>query len=83
MSGPTTVAVAFDAWFDPDGGVWIAESRTPAFGICTDAPTREALAAKLDVMTADAAEALFGHPPATVRISLTWTAAEASRRSAA
>lgn len=70
MPGPVTVE--FDAWFDREGGAWIAESATPRYGICADAPTREALAAKLEGMVLDVAEALHGTAPAGATLSIRW-----------
>ncbi len=75
---PLEIAVAFDAWYDPEGAVWIAESTTARFGICTDAESREALARKLETMVADAAEVLFGRLPTRIVLTLRWAVPESA-----
>jgi hypothetical protein len=70
---PVDVVVDFDAWFESEGGVWIAESRTPRFGIATDAPTREELAKKLEVLVLDVAQVLCDGGLRSLSLSVRWT----------
>lgn len=68
------IEVVFDIWYEAEGKVWIAESRTSGFGICTDADSRETLARKLEIMVADLAAELRHHNQQRVAIIMKWTA---------
>lgn len=72
MSGALEIEIEFTVWYDADGGVWIAESETPPYGIVVDGATREEVAAKIDLLAPDLVEAIHGRPPDRLTITAHW-----------
>ncbi len=58
--------LSFDAVHDTDAGVWVATSAEGR--ITTEAPTRDALIARLKVIVPDVLESRLGHAPRGVSI---------------
>lgn len=62
-------AIAFDALYDHEAGVWVASS---AERITTEAPSRDELLDRLKVVVPDVLEQRLGRPAHNVKIVVNW-----------
>jgi hypothetical protein len=62
--------LSFNALHDSDAGVWVATSAEGR--ITTEAPSRDALIARLKVIVPDVLESRLGHAPRDVSIVINW-----------
>ena len=61
---------SFDALHDADAGAWVATSAEGR--ITTEAPSRDALIARLKVIVPDVLESRLGHAPHDVSVVINW-----------
>jgi hypothetical protein len=64
------LSLSFDAFHDADAGVWVATSAEGR--ITTEAPSRDALIARLKVIVLDVLESRLGHAPRDVSVIINW-----------
>jgi hypothetical protein len=62
--------LSFDALHDAEAGVWVATSAEGR--ITTEAPSRDALIARLKVIVPDVLESRLGHAPRDVSVVINW-----------
>ena len=64
------LSLSFDALHDADAGVWVATSLEGR--ITAEAPSRDALIARLKVIVPDVLESRLGHAPRDVSVVINW-----------